>query len=65
MLNEFQFSFSAREIRDLISKGSDRLLITGKVVYDPKTGTSTFEIYAETSGESAAADRVIGCPMPC
>ena len=71
MPNEFQFSFSGKDIEKLIADGCERVLITGKVVYNPDNGTSTFEIYAENSGatnnmRSAKADmKVFGCPMPC
>ncbi len=64
MLNEFQFSFSAKDIEKLIASGCERIIVTGKVVYDPEKYTSTFEIYAENY-ETQSATRVPGCPMPC
>ena len=64
MPNEFQFSFSVDDIKKLIADGSDRVIITGKVVYDPKSRASAFEIYAENY-QSASAMKVPGCPMPC
>ncbi len=71
MPNEFQFSFSIKDIEKLIAVGGDRLLVTGKVVYNPDNSSSTFEIYAEsndTKGEMRSAQsemKIIGCPMPC
>ncbi len=64
MLNEFQFSFSAKDIEKLIASGCERIIVTGKVVYDPEMYKSTFEIYAENY-ETLSAMRVPGCPMPC
>ena len=64
MLNEFQFSFSAKDIETLIASGSERIIVTGKVVYDPEKCISTFEIYAENY-ETLSTKRVPGCPMPC
>ncbi len=74
MFNEFQFSFPAKDILNLIKDGScERLIITGRVVYDASNKKSEFEIFAEctetTDGEQRAiaqsAGRVVGCPMPC
>lgn len=64
MPNEFQFSFSGKDIEKLIAEGCKRIIVTGKVVYDPDKGKSTFEIYAENY-ESITRMKVIGCPMPC
>ncbi len=64
MPNEFQFSFPAKDIEKLLAEGRDRVIVTGKVVYDAGKGASTFEIYAE-SYESISGIKVIGCPMPC
>ncbi len=71
MPNEFQFSFSTKDIEKLIAAGGERLIVTGKVVHNPDNGSSTFEIYAESNGKrgetrSAQSEmKIIGCPMPC
>ncbi len=72
MLNEFQFSFSGKDVEKLIAGGCERVIVTGKVVYDSASGKSVFEIYAENSSDStqsrsaaAAGGKIIGCPMPC
>ncbi len=64
MPNEFQFSFSCKDIEKLIAEGCERVIVTGKVVYHTYKGTSTFEIYAENY-ESISNRRIPGCPMPC
>ncbi len=70
MPNEFQFSFSGKDIEKLIAGGCERMIVTGKVVYDSNSGKSTFEIYAENYSEAsqtrgAGGTKIIGCPMPC
>ena len=64
MANEFQFSFSGKDMEKLVKEGCERVIVTGKVIYDPKKGTSTFEIYAENGGSETRL-KIIGCPMPC
>lgn len=64
MPNEFQFSFSSKDIERIIDEGSEKLIVTGKVVYDDDKKTSTFEIYAE-GYQSSKQTKAKGCPMPC
>ncbi len=62
MLNECQFSFSAKDIEKLIASACEGVIVTGKVVYDPEKYTSIFEIYAVNYGTlSAMTVPVIRC----
>ena len=70
MPNEFQFSFSAKDMEKLLADGGDRILITARVLYDSAKGVSTFEIFAENSESTRgnnmkSGNNIIGCPMPC
>ena len=65
MPNEFEFSFSRKAMETLMVGDVTEIVVSGKVLYDQKSKTSTFEISARGVGTLESALSIKGCPTPC
>ena len=55
MPNEFEFSFLKDDMQTLMVDGVTEIVVSGKVLYDQKSQTSTFEISARGVGTPESA----------